>query len=172
VLYTLPDNELGHTPFFYGPAIHPEYINSKNELLITYDINCYSNCLPSCINNGFNPDYYRPRGLRVPLNLIDSSISLTNARGMVVPAHGGGRLAVYPNPTHSCLTVLLKEFKGRTANLVLRTATGQAVYSNKVAVNGAAANLTINLPKGLTPGTYFLQVQNEVYSQVTKVLLQ
>ena len=71
VLYTIPDNVLGHTPFFYGPAVHPEYINSRNELLITYDINGYSNCEPNCIDNGFNPDYYRPRGLRVPLSLID-----------------------------------------------------------------------------------------------------
>jgi len=81
-------------------------------------------------------------------------------------------LSVYPNPGHSCLTVLLKEFKGRSANLVLRTTTGQAVYTNKVAVSGAEANLTINLPKGLHPGTYLLTVQNEEYNQVTKVLLQ
>ena len=70
VLYTIPDNVLGHTPFFYGPVLHPEYINSKNEILITYDINGYSNCEPNCIGGGFNPDYYRPRGLRVPLALI------------------------------------------------------------------------------------------------------
>ena len=171
VLYTIPDNELGHTPFFYGPAIHPEYINSSNELLITYDINCYSNCLPSCINNGFNPDYYRPRGLRVPLTLIDSGISLPGARSIVYPAHGGW-LRVYPNPARSCLTVSLKDFKGRMANLVLRTATGQVVYNNKVPVSGTSANLTINLPKGLHAGTYFLTVQNEEYNQVTKVLLQ
>ena len=31
-LYTITDNDLGHTPFFYGPSIHPEYINSKNEI--------------------------------------------------------------------------------------------------------------------------------------------
>lgn len=171
VLYTIPDNELGHTPFFYGPAIHPEYINSNNELLITYDINCYSNCLPSCINNGFNPDYYRPRGLRVPLSLIDSGISLSGARQAVAPFHGG-RVTVYPNPAHSCLTVLLKAFKGRTASLVLRTTTGEPVYRNKVAVSGTEANLTIHLPNGLQPGTYILTVQNEAYNQVTKVLLQ
>jgi len=76
VLYTIPDNIMGHTPFFYAPAIHPEYINAKNELLITYDINTYNSCEPACINNGFNPDYYRPRGLRVPLALIDPGIHL------------------------------------------------------------------------------------------------
>ncbi|MBO9202466.1 MULTISPECIES: DUF5005 domain-containing protein [Niastella] len=171
VLYTIPDNELGHTPFFYAPALHPEYINANNEILITYDINTFSNCVPACINNGFNPDYYRPRGLRVPLSLIDSSISLSGARTVVIPVHGG-RVTVYPNPTHSCITVSLKDFKGRAANLVLRTTEGQAVYRNKVAVSGASANLTVNLPIGLKPGTYVLQVQNEEYSQVTKVMLQ
>jgi hypothetical protein len=74
VLYTIPDNVLGHTPFFYGPVLHPEYINSRNEILLTYDINGYGNCSPFCINNSANPDYYRPRGIRVPLKLIDSSI--------------------------------------------------------------------------------------------------
>jgi hypothetical protein len=82
ILYTIPDKNLGHTPFFYGPVIHPEYINSKNELLITYNINGYSDCEPNCINDGFNPDYYRPRGLRVPLSLIDPTTRLipTGAR--------------------------------------------------------------------------------------------
>jgi len=81
ILYTIPDKDLGHAPIFYGPVIHPEYINSKNELLITYDINGYSDCEPNCINNGFNPDYYRPRGLRVPLSLID-----TGYTRLVLPA--------------------------------------------------------------------------------------
>jgi hypothetical protein len=171
VLYTIPDNQLGHTPFFYGPAIHPEYINANNELLITYDINCYSNCLPSCINNGFNPDYYRPRGLRVPLTLIDSSISLSGAQSHLYPAHSG-KLLVYPNPTHSCINVLLREFRGGYANIILRTTTGQVVYSNRVAVNSPVASLTINVPKGLSAGTYLLQVQNGVYNQVSKVLIQ
>jgi hypothetical protein len=171
VLYTIPDNQLGHTPFFYGPAIHPEYINANNELLITYDINCYSNCLPSCINNGFNPDYYRPRGLRVPLTLIDSSISLSGAQSHLYPAHSG-KLLVYPNPTHSCINVVLREFRGGYANIILRTTTGQVVYSNRVAVNSPVASLTINVPKGLSAGTYLLQVQNGVYSQVSKVLIQ
>lgn len=174
VLYTIPDNELGHTPFFYAPALHPEYINSNNEILITYDINTYSTCLPHCINNGFNPDYYRPRGLRVPLSLIDSAISLSSYYN-AAPAgkHGFGRkLRTYPNPTRDCIKVELEGFTGRQANLVLRNTTGEAVYSNRMAINGPAATFTINLPAGLNRGTYFLQVQDDNYSQVMKVLLQ
>jgi len=70
LLYTIPDKLNGHSPFFYGPAIHPEYINSKGELLITYDINGYNPCIPDCINGEFDPTHYRPRGLRVPLSLL------------------------------------------------------------------------------------------------------
>ena len=174
VLYTIPDNVFGHSPFFYSPAIHPEYINAKNELLITYDINGYSNCVPNCINNGFNPDYYRPRGLRVPLALIDSGIILSGV--YTYPPVGkrgfGRKCTAYPNPTRNCIMVELEEFTGRQANLVLRSTTGQAVYTSRMAVNGPAATLTINLPAGLNRGTYFLQVQDEDHSQVVKVLLQ
>lgn len=173
VLYTIPDNELGHTPFFYGPAIHPQYINTNNELLISYDINCYSNCLPSCINNGFNPDYYRPRGLRVPLSLIDSGISLASVqRGDIASHDHGPDLAAYPNPTHSCITILPRQFTGKQANVILRTTTGQAVYTNKVAISDPTVPITVNLPTGLPHGTYLLQLQNNQYNQVVKVLIR
>ncbi|MBS1601190.1 MAG: prolipoprotein diacylglyceryl transferase [Bacteroidetes bacterium] len=70
LLYTIPDRLDGHTPFFYGPAIHPEYINAKGELLVTYDINGYNPCIPDCVDGEFIPDHYRPRGIRVPLSLL------------------------------------------------------------------------------------------------------
>lgn len=74
LLYTLDDTVKGHYPFFYLAAAHPEYINNKDELLITYCINGYGNCVPACVNNQYNPDFYRPRGIRVPLKLIDTSL--------------------------------------------------------------------------------------------------
>lgn len=169
VLYTIPDNELGHTPFFYAPALHPEYINSNNEILITYDINTYSNCLPHCINNGFNPDYYRPRGIRVPLQLIDSGMALTGSYNRF---HANRcRLLVYPNPVRSRITAALEGFKGRQANVILRNTRGQVVYTNRMAISNSST-ININVPKGLPKGTYVLQVCNEEYNQVTKVLLQ
>ena len=71
LLYTLDDTLNGHYPFFYLAAAHPEFINDKDELLITYCINGYGTCVKTCVNNRFNPNYYRPRGIRVPLKLID-----------------------------------------------------------------------------------------------------
>ena len=73
-IYTIPDNVNGHSPFFYGICGHPEFTNSKDELLVTYDINGYGNCVTDCVNGRSDPNIYRPRGIRVPLKLIDPAL--------------------------------------------------------------------------------------------------
>jgi hypothetical protein len=70
-IYTIDDSRDGHSPFFYLPMVHPEFINSKDELLVTYSINGYEPCVPMCVGGRMNPDEYRPRAIRVPLQLID-----------------------------------------------------------------------------------------------------
>jgi hypothetical protein len=70
-IYTIEDKYEGHTPFFYLPAAHPEFINSKNELLITYSINGYNPCVPDCKDGRAIPDHYRPRAIRLPLTALD-----------------------------------------------------------------------------------------------------
>ena len=180
-LYTIPDNDLGHSPFFYGPILHPEYINTSNELLITYDINTYSSCEPSCINNGFNPDFYRPRGLRVPLQLIDSGIAaydlLTSFSGGAADGHKDGRgegwrLNAYPNPARGCINLSYEGFNNREAYLVIRNATGQLVYANRIQLSGPTGAYTIYLPGRVSSGAYFLQMRGGEYNRVVKVLLQ
>jgi hypothetical protein len=74
VIYTIPNDKQGHRPFFYGPLAHPEYINSKDELLIDYSINGYEPCIPSCVNGRYDPNNYRPRALWIPLKLIDAAL--------------------------------------------------------------------------------------------------
>lgn len=66
-IWTINDTVQGHYPFFYTPAIHPQFLNSSNELLITYCINGYGKCVPFCVDGRANPDYYRPQGIRVSL---------------------------------------------------------------------------------------------------------
>ncbi len=73
-IFTLDDLYEGHTPFFYLPAAHPEFINGKNELLVTYSINGYEPCLSACIKGRGIPDHYRPKAIRVPLELIDPGL--------------------------------------------------------------------------------------------------
>lgn len=73
-IYTIDDTLQGHYPFFYTVIPHPEYINDKDELLITYCINGYEPCINTFKTGRGNPDYYRPKGIRVPLKLIDPDL--------------------------------------------------------------------------------------------------
>jgi predicted alpha-1,2-mannosidase len=70
IIYTINDTIKGHYPFFYLPIAHPDCINNKNELLIHYSINGYEPCIVNCRDNKFDPEYYRPQAIRVPLYLL------------------------------------------------------------------------------------------------------
>lgn len=70
-IFTVDDTVKGHYPFFYSAVAHPEFINARNELLITYCINGYEPCLPNCVKGRMNPDYYRPRAIRIRLDRIE-----------------------------------------------------------------------------------------------------
>jgi hypothetical protein len=73
LLHTITDNIGGITPATYGVAIHPQFLNTANELLITYAVNGYSPCYATCSAGFDNPDHYRVRTLRVGLEKIDAS---------------------------------------------------------------------------------------------------
>jgi hypothetical protein len=59
-MYVIPDTLLGHYPFFYAPAIHPEFRKGK-AVLVTYSINEYGHCINVCNKGRKSPDHYRPR---------------------------------------------------------------------------------------------------------------
>lgn len=69
-VWKVDDTLEGHLPFFYSATVHPEFDNGKDELLLTYCINNYGNCVETCINNRFDPDHYRPRAIRVSYSSI------------------------------------------------------------------------------------------------------
>lgn len=172
-LYTITDNVLGNTPFFYGPQLHPEYINSHNEILVTYDINGYGNCEPFCINNGANPDYYRPRGLRVPLALIDSSICESDSVYNAHRFYDDGRWTVlcYPNPSHSYINLNMSNCPDKFVSLLFYDAYGRCVYRERVGVTGSSFGHTMYLNGTLPRGIYFLVVQGSRESRQTKILV-
>ncbi len=71
LIYTITDTVQGHYPFFYLPIAHPEFLNNKDELLINYSINGYGTCVEACVNGSYNPEFYRPQAIRVPLKVIN-----------------------------------------------------------------------------------------------------
>jgi hypothetical protein len=69
-IYTINEYLGGKYARYYTPAIHPESVNGRNELLLTYCLN-FSGCdLDGCQNNFLNPYYYRVKGIRVPYSII------------------------------------------------------------------------------------------------------
>ncbi|MBZ4187400.1 hypothetical protein [Niabella beijingensis] len=73
VVWEVDDTLEGHHPFFYIANAHPQF-SDNNELLITYCINGYDSCVNTCENGRMNPDYYRPKAIRVPYALIDPGL--------------------------------------------------------------------------------------------------
>jgi hypothetical protein len=72
-IYKITDTAQNDYPFFYAAIIHPEYTNSKGEVLVTYAINGYPDCLPDHDANFRSiPDRYRLRGIRIPWSVIMS----------------------------------------------------------------------------------------------------
>ena len=75
VIYSIPDRNQGHTPFFYAPIIHPQAtVAGSNEFLMTYCINYYEPCVTRCVGGEQDPDGYRPRGVRVPYSVVDPNL--------------------------------------------------------------------------------------------------
>ncbi len=70
-IYEIPDRLEGHSPFFYGVNAHPEFNDQRNELLITYNINGYGDCVKTCFRGWTDPDTYRPRAVRIPFEILD-----------------------------------------------------------------------------------------------------
>ncbi len=68
--YQIPERLDGHLPFFYAPNAHPQCRNEGDELLITYDINGYGDCVNTCKGGRMDPDIYRPKAIRVPYALL------------------------------------------------------------------------------------------------------
>ncbi|GAA4808614.1 hypothetical protein GCM10023231_42370 [Olivibacter ginsenosidimutans] len=70
LVYTINEYFYGQYARYYTPAIHPQFDNGRNELLVTYCLN-YSACgLSECQGGGIDPYYYRIKGIRVPYELI------------------------------------------------------------------------------------------------------
>ena len=73
-VFTIQDWYNGHLAKYYTPAIHPEFNNSHNELLITYCLNYNASggscSTQTCFNNNQDPNAYQIKAVRIPYSLI------------------------------------------------------------------------------------------------------
>lgn len=65
-VYSITEYLYGSYARYYTPAIHPEFDNGRNELLVTYCLN-FSGCGVSECKDGYqDPYFYRVKGIRIP----------------------------------------------------------------------------------------------------------
>jgi hypothetical protein len=74
LVYTINDLYNGHTAKYYTPIVHGEFVNGRNELLVTYCLNYNGSggscSTTTCFNNNQDPNYYQIKGVRVPYSII------------------------------------------------------------------------------------------------------
>ncbi|MEO6497693.1 MAG: RICIN domain-containing protein, partial [Mucilaginibacter sp.] len=69
-VWTVQEYINGNYARYYTPIIHPEHVNGRNELLLTYSLN-YDACgQGSCSGAYLDPYYYRLKCIRVPYSKI------------------------------------------------------------------------------------------------------
>ena len=74
LVYTINDMYNGHLAKYYTPLIHGEFVNGKNELMVTYALNYNGSggscSTQTCFNTNQDPNYYQIKGVRIPYSLI------------------------------------------------------------------------------------------------------
>ena len=69
-VYTIKEYLYGNYARYYTPAIHPQAVNGRNELLVTYCLNFSACGVKDCVNGYLDPYFYRVKGLRIPYSKI------------------------------------------------------------------------------------------------------
>jgi hypothetical protein len=153
-LYTIDDVYQGDTLITYNATAHPEFIQS-NELLISYNVNgtvfdtTAPHVCPSPCENVFTDrmpaDLYRPKFVRVPLELIDASLGIGSS------SLSETQLEVYPNPFVDGFSVRIPEKAGRAVDLEVRNVLGEVVLSRQVVLDSEGRGVVegVNLPFGV-----------------------
>jgi hypothetical protein len=74
LVYTINDTYNGHLAKYYTPAVHGEFVNGKNELLLTYCLNYNASggscSTTTCFNGNMDPNFYQIKAVRVPYSLV------------------------------------------------------------------------------------------------------
>jgi hypothetical protein len=69
-VYEIREYLYGKYARYYTPAIHPQAVNGRNELLLTYCLN-FSGCgIGDCKGDFMDPYFYRVKAIRVPYKMI------------------------------------------------------------------------------------------------------
>lgn len=69
-VYSISEYLYGNYARYYTPAVHPESVNGRNELLVTYCLNFSACGVQDCVDGYLDPYFYRVKGIRIPYSKI------------------------------------------------------------------------------------------------------
>ena len=157
-LYTEESTYNGNYLLTYNSQAHP-YFTENDELLISYNVNdkvdsvlpytCPSQCL-NIWNDRLNADTYRPKFIRVPMELLAGQQEIKRPL----------KVAVNPNPlsTGAPINLDIRNTGGKDLLISLSTTTGQVIFEKSSRSIPGDQHLTLSAPS--SPGAYLLRVSS------------
>ena len=142
-VYDIGEHMYGQVAKYYTPGVHPEFVNGRDELLLTYCLNFGAEgCAPDpCRNGVVDPYFYRVKGIRVPYSLVGIVPSvITATTSPAAPAD----LTLFPNPATDRLRLIGTGLAG--AHVSIHNAVGQRVWQGSY--RGQALDVA-QLPAGV-----------------------
>jgi len=135
----------------YNAYCHPQF-DEDNELLISYNTN---GDFWEIFNN---IEIYRPRFIRVPYMMIDSSFTPVSTIETLENQIG---INCYPNPSRGNITFSLNLKKDINSELVIYNVQGKEVYrTNKLNIREGESQINLNLNQ-LLRGIYFYNLNGQ-----------
>jgi Secretion system C-terminal sorting domain len=118
------------------------------------------------ISTAAKVNYYRIRSVTVDGRTTLSTILKVNLDKTVTA------ISLYPNPvTDGNLSIQSNSFSKGSYVIQIFNAGGQQVYASKFSYNGGALNQTIQLPGGMKPGMYSIQLLNDGEKVMSKLFI-
>lgn len=168
LLYTIEDSYQSQYWITYNATAHPEFIKD-NELLISYNLNGV--CDPPECEDVFSDTRkavgYRPKFIRVPLDLIDPELNVPDPVFPKILPLGTGKkldLRVFPNPAIEGSFCVYFPSKGQNEVVVYNLA-GDLVL--KCTTGSGELNLRLS-----RAGLYLLNVRSGEITKQVKVMVR
>jgi hypothetical protein len=153
---------------FDGNTWHPVDIN-ESEVPLPWtsrivDISEY------CHNN-FNIRFRGISGLCSVSDHLNIDNILVSSSPLGIPEHQNADLIIKPNPAHSSLDLVLKNFENQKTQMILLDVTGKAVYEEEFIPGTKEYLKKVNIDN-LSQGIYFCEIKSNQKKLIRKVIVE
>lgn len=154
----------------YNAQAHP-FFTQNDELLIGYNVNDRVDTLPpypcpsECVNiwtDRLDADSYRPKFIRVPMNILTNSFEKTVSSGL---------WRIFPNPVRSGAVATIETGKGMNGDIEIQCSDPEGRGPVDISYHRESASV-VKIKSPVTPGAYFLRITiNNNFTKVFKLIV-